>query len=314
MAKARPKLVTPPDNYFTGPKGGLTFISSGCTILNCALGGGWCIGRIVNVVGDRSTAKTGLAMETLINFIRSYPEGRAAYRESEAAFDKGYAEAMGLPLDKVDFGDTDSLLNTVEDFARDFDDFLAERLKAKSPGLYVLDSLDALSDEAEMDRDLGKGTYGMEKAKMLSAFFRKSTAKIEKAKVLLMIISQVRDNIGVTFGERNRRSGGRALDFYASQILWLSHIETLKRTINKVTRPTGIAIKAKVKKNKVGLALREVEFPYMFAYGIEDQVASENWLKSVGREPLENEGLSDTVKKAWAEVETTFLPQVRKYT
>ena len=316
--KARTKLAETPDlkgrvSYFTGEKPTLEFVPSGCTLLDCALGGGWCIGRVANVVGDRSTAKTGLAMEALINFLLKYPSARAAYRETEAAFDKGYAEAMGLPLDLVDFG-ADHALETVEDFARDFDEFLNERLKAQSPGLYILDSLDALSDEAEMDRDLSKGSYGMEKAKMLSAFFRKSASKIEKAKVLLMVISQVRDNIGVTFGDRQRRSGGKALDFYASQILWLSHVETLKKTINKIIRPVGIGIRSKVKKNKVGLSFREAEFPYMFAYGIDDDKASMDWLKSVGRDcPDDLNELPATVRKTWAEVETTFLPQKRKY-
>lgn len=312
VGRQRPKLETP-SNYFTSDKPTLTFLSTGCTLLDCALGGGWCLGRVANVVGDRSTAKTGLAMEALINFMLAYPDGRAAYREAEAAFDIGYAEAMGLPVDRIDFG-PDNHLDTVEAFSRDLDAFLDERIKAKKPGIYILDSLDALSDEAEMERDLSKGSYGMEKAKMLSTFFRKSVSKIEKAKVLLLVVSQVRDNIGVTFGERHRRSGGKALDFYASQILWLSHIETLKRTINKVTRPVGIAIKAKIKKNKVGLAFREVEFPYMFAYGIDDHKASADWLKLVGRPiPEDTSTLPATVKGAWAEIETTFLPQTKKY-
>lgn len=312
MAKRdRPKLAQAPTSYFTSAKAGLSFVPSGCTLLDCALGGGYPVGRITNIVGDKSTAKTGLAMEALINFRRSFPDGKAAYRETEAAFDKGYAEAMGLPLAEIDFG-PDEPLNTVEDFARDFDKFLDERLKYHTPGIYVLDSLDALSDEAEMERDIGKGTYAMEKAKMLSTFFRRSASKQEKAKVLLLIISQVRDNIGVMFGEKHKRSGGRALDFYASQVLYLSHIETLTKTINKIKRPVGIMIKSKVKKNKVGLPFREAEFAFMFGYGVDDINASVEWLNTVGKEVTEP--MADCVKKAWAEIETTFLPTTKKYT
>jgi recombination protein RecA len=322
-------------NYFTSEKSDLSFSSSGCTVLDCALGGGWCLGRIGNIIGDRSTAKTGLAVEALINFLQTYPKSRVGYRETEAAFDKKYAEAMGLPISKIDFGPHEPL-NTVEDFARDFDKFLDERIKSKEAGIYILDSLDALSDEAEMERDIGKGTYAMEKAKMLSTFFRKSARKQEQAKVLLLIVSQVRENIGVTFGDKFKRSGGKALDFYASQVILLAHIETMKRTINKLTRPVGINIKAKVRKNKVGLPFREAEFIYEFGYGIKDVGASIAWLQTIDSlkdadiedvktylKELETLSaaeyreeclrLSGVVKKKWAEIETLFIPQRMKY-
>lgn len=309
--------LTAPQSYFLSEKPDLSFVPSGCTLLDCALGNGYPIGRVVNIVGDRSTAKTGLAMEAIINFMKAYPTGLAAYRETEAAFDKGYAEAMGLPIKEVDFGPSEPL-NTVEDFARDFDKFLDARIKTKTPGIYVLDSLDALSDEAEMERDIGKGSYQMEKAKMLSTFFRKSAAKIEKAKVLLLIISQVRDNVGALFGEKHKRSGGRALDFYSTITLWLSHIETLTKTINKVKRPIGIMIKAKCKKNKIALPFREAQFSYLFGYGIKDEEASLEWLDSIGRlDDITVDSTADeikaAVKKVWAEVEQSFLPQKAKY-
>lgn len=279
------------------------------------MGNGYPLGRVVNIVGDKSTAKTGLAMEALINFLLAYPDGRAAYRETEAAFDRRYAEAMGLPVEKVDFG-PEELLNTVEDFERDFDLFLDAQIKAKKPGIYVLDSLDALSDEAEMDREIGKGSFGAAKAKELSAFFRKSANKIEKAKVLLLIISQVRDNIGAMFGEKSKRSGGRALDFYSTITVWLSHMETLSKTINKVKRPIGIVIRAKCKKNKIALPFREAEFQFLFGYGVDDENASIDWLRDVNRLRLDEEppqDLKGTVKQVWREIETTFLPAKSKY-
>lgn len=334
IVEAEPKAL---NSYFTSSKPDLKFVSSGCTLLDCALGGGYVLGRITNLVGDKSTAKTALATEALINFLMAYPKGAAAYRESEAAFDRSYAQAMGLPIDKVDFGD-DSPLSTVEDFARDLDQFLDAQIKLKAPGIYVLDSLDALSDEAEMERDIGKGTYAMEKAKMLSTLFRKMARKIEHSQVLLLIVSQVRDNIGAMFGDKHKRSGGRALDFYASQILFLSHIETLTKTVNKIKRPYGIQIRGKVKKNKVGLAFREANFEFHFGYGIDDVGASVNWLEEVGRPDAinikasevktylkelnelddaqyrkEQKLIAEVVKKVWAEIEITFLPSRSKY-
>lgn len=335
--RAKPALEKTP--YFVGEKPGLKFISSGCSILDCALGGGWAISRIANIVGDRSTAKTALATEALANFLAKYPNGGAAYRDCEAAFDEEYARAMGIPVDKIDFGSPDKPLLTVEDFVRDFSAFLDRRTIDDTPGIYVLDSLDALSDETEIESDIGKASYGTAKAKALSAFFRKGFArKIENSKVLLLIVSQVRDNIGVTFGEKHTRSGGKALDFYASQILWLARIKTLNRTIAKVERPYGVMIRGKVKKNKVGLPFREADFPFIFGYGVEDLAASVLWLDSVNR--LESVDLTKpevqkyisaldkmtadeyaeeyarvnkAVKQAWTEIETSFLPKRSKY-
>ena len=104
MAKrVRPKLDDEKTSYFADEKKGYSFVSSGCTLLDCALGGGFPLGRIVNIVGDKSTAKTALATEALINFISAYPDGVPAYRDTESAFDQPYAEAMGLPLEKVNF-------------------------------------------------------------------------------------------------------------------------------------------------------------------------------------------------------------------
>lgn len=326
------------NNYFTSEKTNLQFVSTGCTLLNCALGGGFVLGRVANIVGDKSTAKTGIATECLINFISTYPNGKPAYREIEAAWDPGYAEAMGLPLDKVGFGNPDKPLQTVEDFERDLTVFVEECIKDGEPGIYIPDSLDALSDEAEMGRDIGDATYGGAKAKQLSTLFRKRTALVERSNVLLLVISQVRDNIGAMFGDKHKRSGGKALDFYSSQNLWLAHLKTLKRTIKGVERPYGILVRAKVKKNKVAMPFRECDFEFHFGYGVHDLNTNISWLKEVNRLPdievkptqikdylAETESLSnqeyrdeqkrvaETVKRVWMEIEETFMPKRSKY-
>lgn len=338
MAKRTRAVIKPKNSYFTDDKVNIQFVSTGCTVLDCALGGGLALGRTANVVGDKSTAKTGTATEVMINFALKFEKGAIAYRETEAAWDDGYAEAMGLPMDRIDFGDRENPIITVEDFYNDFDAFCEKQKKAGQPGCYVLDSFDALSDEAEMERAIDKGSFGAAKAKKMSEMFRKITRKQEQANVLLLIVSQVRDNIGAMFGEKHKRSGGKALDFYASQVFWLAYVGPLKRTINKVERVYGIELKAQIKKNKVGLSFRKAEFTFEFAFGINDLLASIEWLEEVDRldaidlkkselkefkaevakmtteeYATERARAAAAVKLVWAQVETTFLPTRKKY-
>lgn len=323
MAK-REKLVEKKNNYFSSPKTHYDFVSTGCTLLDCALGGGFALGRVANIVGDKSTSKTGIATECLINFVRSYPDGKAAYRDAEAAFDTHYAAAMGLPVDKIDM---EGNIRTVEDLHRDLEKFV--KATAGKRGIYILDSLDALSDEDELERDIAKGSFGATKAKKSSEMFRRLTPEIEKSKVLFLVVSQVRDNIGAMMGEKHKRSGGRAMDFYASQIVWLANLGKLDRTIDKIKRVYGIMVKANVKKNKISMPFRQCEFEFHFGYGIEDVVSNLNWLednsiipeieaKSLNKmtdDEYREAGkvLAEQVKAKWSEVEEKFMPKRSKY-
>lgn len=321
--------------YFASPAKGLEFIPTGCTLLDCVLGGGWALKRIANIVGDRSSGKTLQAIEACANFAQKYPKGKIFYREAEAAFDEGYAAELGLPTDKVDFGPDgiDTNWDTIEDIFEDLDKQADECIKLGVPGLYILDSLDAVSSKAELARDIEKGTFGLEKQKMLGKLFRQLTRKIKQANMAVIIISQVRDKIGVVFGEKHSRSGGKALDFYASHVLWLSHIETLKKTVKGSTRAIGIRVKAKCKKNKVSLPFRECEYDIQFGYGVADAEASLDWLAEVkaldrvgttekdlpafAREAANDSALRAKIREAtiaaWAEIEQRFAPGRKKY-
>lgn len=331
------RSLKPAASYFaSGHDKDMQFVSTGCEVFNSVIGGGYVLGRVVNLVGDKSSGKTLLTMEAFANFNKVYPNGVMRYAETEAAFDPLYAGALGMPVDKIEFAKS---IYTVEDVYKDIL-ATADKLKGR-PCIYAVDSWDALSSEAEMKREIDEASFGGEKPKKMGELFRKLTQKIESSKILLVVVSQLRDKIGVTFGEKQTRSGGRALDFYASQIIWLAEIQKNKKTIDKVDRVVGVQVRARCKKNKVGLPHRECEFPIVFGYGVDDLTANVEWLIEVNRAErltelglskdrykhtlgkLRNEGgaavadlrakLAIMIPEVWAEIETPFLPQSRKY-
>lgn len=370
-AVTRKKITTEaaPSYFVTGAdKDNLQFVSSGCALMDCALGGGFALGRVANIVGDRSSGKTLLAMEICTNFAMAYPDGWIRYAESEAAFDLEYAEALGAPVDRIIFNDNPDLVNikrkkkkkvdgdddddtptkpstvaapmeTVEDWHADLEYHLNKH--PKRVGLYIVDSLDALSDEAEQGRDFDEGSYGGTKPKQIGKIFRTLATQLEAQGVLLVVISQIRDKLNVTFGETKTRSGGKALDFYASHIVWLAEIQKMDKTIDGIKRITGVKVEAYVKKNKVGLPFRRARYPILFGYGIDDMTSSAEWIIEIKRTelltPLKltvagfkvrlasirdkggqeardmRKALADIVRKEWARVETTYLPKSRKY-
>jgi len=138
-------------SYFAAPKSGLQFVETGCKPLDLVLGGGWAVGRIANIVGDKSTGKTLLCIEACANFIRKFPKGKIRYWEAEAAFDKPYAAALGMPINRIDFGDEKKPIHTVEDF---FEMLEVVCDNARGHELVILDSLDALSDRSEVEREI----------------------------------------------------------------------------------------------------------------------------------------------------------------
>jgi len=296
----------------------------------------WCNGFVSH--------NTLLAIEACSNFIRQYPNGKIYYMEAEAAFDIGYAEAIGMPIDSIEFVDCGDD-NTVE-FLHDYLTALTQ--ESKIPTLFVVDSLDALSDRAEKEREIDKGTFAMGKQKKMSEMFRRLIKPLESSSIHLMIISQVRENIGVTFGSKYTRSGGKAMDFYATHILWLAEAGKLKKTIKGMERIIGIKVKANCKKNKIGLPFRTCDYPVYFGYGIDDIEASLEFLitckelssvsaklgigvedvdkltpamtKSIKKLMETREGI-DKLRKvldaaiitAWQDIEQSFLPKMRKY-
>ena len=262
------------------PVAGTTF-PTGSTLLNLGHSGGWGRGRMVNIVGDTSSGKTLLAIEAAINFAELHGAENIRYNETEAAFDRDYAYSLGFPEGATFVGDdTDTGHGSVivEEMFEDIEKWLAAH--PTGPSLYIVDSIDAMSDAQEMgNEELGKATMGR-KAKMLSEFFRRMTKPLAKANCCLMLISQIREKVGVMFGDSQTRAGGHALDFYASQIVWLHELSPpIKRTVSEVERIVGIRVRFKNKKNKLGPAFAEGELSILFNYGVDDELSMVNWLK-----------------------------------
>lgn len=313
-------------------------IPTGCTILDCALGGGWGEGRIFNIVGDKSSGKTLLAIEAAANFIAKHPNGQVRYGEAEAAFDNSYAAGLGFPVEQVTFPADEREFLTIEDFFEDLMEQITWSADTGCPLLYIVDSLDALSTRTEMSEDIDKGTYGTEKAKQLSRLFRQVVQPLRTNNVTLGVISQIRDKLNVTFGKKTTRAGGKALAFYCSQIVELQHIGRLKRTRKGVERVVGINARAAVEKNKLGAPFRTADFPIYFSYGIEDLEASVRWLQvnnqldAVGwtgaqatayikrittmdqdEYRVDCKEIGAAVREAWGAIEHAFQPTRSKY-
>lgn len=241
-------------------------------MLNLALTGhplrAWPLGRMSNVIGDKSTGKTLVAIEAAGMFLARPPPGitkpEVHYIEGEAAFDLEYARRLGMPVDEIKFDEMD----TIEAFFKKLQS-VCKSHDPKRAALVILDSVDSLTTQGELDTDIDEGTYGTQKSKKIGETFRKLTREVKAANVHLMLISQIRENISsLPFAPKWRRNGGKALDFYASHIVWLH--ERAKYQVKRLELTYGISVEANVTKNKVARPFRKVKFPILFDYGIDD--------------------------------------------
>lgn len=264
------------------------FLSTGSTLLNLALSdkynGGWLMGRMVNLIGDSSSGKTFLALTSLAEacYDSRFDDYSIIFDDVEAANTFDIAGLFGKLADRMEapyYDDDDNPVysNTIEDWYAN----VMRLIKSGKPFIYVLDSVDALTSNAELDRaedyieaqDKGKevkGSYKMDKAKLLSEALRVITNELAKTNSLVIAISQTRDNVDATTSRFTPkvRAGGRALKFYATHEMWVSHLQNI--TSSKYDRKTGDRSKIKVSKNKVTGKVREVPITLYYSYGIDD--------------------------------------------
>jgi len=339
----------------------LEFINTGSLVLNLAassrgLDGGWARGRIFNLVGDGSSGKTLCALEAMAFCHHKLLEIKTAIYPKPKRLRLVYYNAenvMDFPVEAM-YGQNfyDSVewvhLPYVEDMG---EHFFTEVVKQHKPGdavIIIVDSWDSMRskvDAANYEKNLkksaraaekgedekAKGSFNLGKQKYSSQyFFPRCCAEMQGSDITLGIISQVRQKIGITFGERQYRAGGDALNFYTHQVCWLAEREKLHHTIKGHRRAYGIKVRARFKRNKCAIPFREADFNVIFNYGIEDVESMLEWrygpefktakwrgkdwsrevlVKMLHGSPDLYRVMAEEISEEWAEIESRSNPR-----